>query len=836
MNRFLSQLLLFLLSCNLVWPLYSAEPTQPAGSAPALQAEGPESSTNVFEPLKPAPDDGKIAFTAAFMLEHNQFLRQHFNAAVSSKFLDKYLETYDPEHLRFLQADITGFEHYRTNLQRLTLDRRRPDTTPACEIFNRFMERLEQQVAYVDYLLDHERFTFDTDERVTINRKDLSYPKNLDEARKLWRDRLRAEYLQEKLVESSAEKKAARGLPKEAATNEVSRLSTFERASLPSTGVIVRNTGGTVPEASAKPKTGHEGIVEMLHRRYHRNLRALGELNDEDILGIYLTTLARVYDPHSDYMTHSQLENFAIQMNLRLEGIGAELRSEDGYCTVNKLLPGPAMKSKQIKENDRIVAVAQSNSPPVDLVDMRLNKAVQLIRGPKGTQVTLTIQPAGADASARRCLTLIRDEITLRDEEAKAKVIELPDAHGGNLRLGVIDLISFYAPMDLVGPHDRSSAPSTTADVRKLLDKLKKENVKGLILDLRHNGGGSLEEAIRLTGLFIKEGPVVQVRNWDGSVEKDMDPDSGIAYDGPLIVLTDRLSASASEILAGALQDYARGLIVGDSSTHGKGTVQSLVPLNVYYTNITRGPALGTDPGAMKITIKKFYRPSGASTQRTGVVPDIILPSVLGESKEIGESTLENALEADAVPSADYDRLNLVAPYLAELRKHSTQRLAADPEFAYIRQDIETYKKFEADKSVSLNEKQRLKQKEEDDAREKSRKKERLARKASPEIVHELTLLDADKPGLPPPVEKTNLVAKALSKREVSSSAGQTNASVGGQPPATGPLDDLGNDLDEEKPPAVDAALAEAEHILVDYLSVLPKTSLFTSGGITVER
>jgi carboxyl-terminal processing protease len=811
MNRFSSRMLLVLLSWNLAWPLFSAESPQPAGSQTTDQAGNSESSATVLTPLKPGPDDGKIAFTTAWMLEHSQFLRRNFDENVSSKFLDRYLETYDPERMHFLQADIAGFEHYRTNLHLLTLPfrGRRPDTSPACEVFNRFMERLKQQVAYVDQILDHERFTFDTDERVVLNRKELPYPKNMDEARKLWRDRLRAEYLQEKLAESGVKKKAAPGAPKEA------------------------DTGEAVPKVAAKPKSEHEEIVEILRRRYHRNLRLFGEFNDEDVLGFYLTALAHVYDPHSEYMTHSQLENFSIAMNLGLEGIGAELRSEDGYCTILHLLPGPALKSKQIKENDRIVAVAQSNSPPVDLVDMRLNKAVQLIRGPKGTQVTLTIQPAGADASARRCVTLIRDRIKLEDEEAKAKVIELPDGHGGNLRLGVIDLLSFYATMDLTGPHDRSEPKSTSVDVTKLLNKLKKENVKGVILDLRRNGGGSLEEAIRLTGLFIKEGPVVQVRNWDGLIEQDRDPDPGVVYDGPLIVLTSRLSASASEILAGALQDYARGLIVGDSSTHGKGTVQSLVGVNMYYTNMFHTAGLTNDPGAMKITIKKFYRPSGASTQRIGVVPDIILPSVMGESKEIGESTLENALEPDSVPSTDYERLNLVAPYLAELRKQSSQRLTADPEFAYVRQDIEIYKKFQADKSVSLNEKQRLKQKEEDDAREKTREKERLARKPWPEIVHELTLKEVDKPGLPPPAEKTNSVAKLLPYKDPSASVGQTNASVGAKAEARPLHDDLANDPEEENPPAVDATLAEAEHILVDYLSVLPEAKFFTSGRTT---
>jgi len=812
-NRLLFRTLGLLWCCHAAWPLLYAAPST------VVPAESTEALTNLFHPLKPGPDDGKIAFTAAWMLRHSQFLRRSFDAEVSRQFFDKYLEAYDPQHVHFLQTDIAALSFYRTNLDRLTVGRdpERSDTRAADQVFNLFMERLEQHVAYVDQLLDHENFTFDTDERVVVNRKDLPPPKDLEEARKLWRERLRAEYLQEKLAESGVKKKAAPGAPKEAAA------------------------GQAALKDGTKPKTEREKIVDVLRRRYHRTLRAFAEFDDEYVLGIYLTTLAHVYDPHSDYWTHSQLENFAIEMNLKLEGIGAKLRSEDGYCTIDELLArGPAIKSKQLKEGDRIVAVAQGDSPPVDLVDMRLDKAVQLIRGPKGTRVTLTIQPAGADASARRLVTLIRDEITLPDQEAKAKVIDAPNGHGGTVRLGVIDLPSFYAAMDLTGPGSRSDK-STSLDVRRFLSKFKKENVGGVILDLRRNGGGSLDEAIKLTGLFIREGPVVQVRNANGSIERDMDPDPGVAYDGPVIVLTSRFSASASEILAGALQDYARALIVGDTSTHGKGTVQSLVPVIVYYTNITRSPAPATDPGAMKITIKKFYRPSGASTQRNGVVPDIILPSVLGESKEIGERTLENALEADAVPSTEYDHFNLVAPYLPELRKLSAQRVAADPEYAYIRQDIETYHKLEADKSLSLNENQRLKQKEQDDAREKERDRERLARKPSPDIVYDLTLKQLDQPGLPPPVEKTNSMAKlTLTPPSIAGGAATgTDASAASRqsrPELRGIDDNPGGDLDADKSPPVDAALAETEHILVDYLSILPRTNFVTSGGTAANR
>jgi carboxyl-terminal processing protease len=463
----------------------------------------------------------------------------------------------------------------------------------------------------------------------------------------------------------------------------------------------------------------------------------------------------------------------------------------------------------------------------VDIVDMSLNKAVQLIRGPKGTEVRLTIIPAGADASTRTVVSLIRDEIPLEESAAKAKIIELPDTRGGNLRVGVIDLPSFYATFDASNSKDKPGPKSTTADVAKLLEKLKQENIAGLILDLRRNGGGSLEEAIKLTGLFIKTGPVVQVREVDGTVQEADDTDPSVLYDGPLVLLTSRHSASASEILAGALQDHGRALIVGDCSTHGKGTVQSVNQLRPFIR--TADSSLTNDPGALKLTIKKFFRPSGASTQLKGVVPDIVLPSIANESKDIGESALDNPLPWDTIPSAKYERLNLVEPYLAELRKRATERLGADKEFAYVRQDIEQFKKQQADKTLSLNEKQRLKEQDEAEARQKARDKERRARPPTQETVYELSLKQAAQPGLPPPVGKTNAAtATASSPAGVNPAIGATNTvtAAAGAPPRSGSPDDA----DAEQPPAPDATLLETEHILLDYLSLLPKGNLVTAG------
>jgi carboxyl-terminal processing protease len=446
---------------------------------------------------------------------------------------------------------------------------------------------------------------------------------------------------------------------------------------------------------------------------------------------------------------------------------------------------------------------------------MSISKAVQLIRGPKGTEVRLTISPAD-DRSARKVVKLIRDEIKLEDQEAKAKIIDMPGARGGTVRVGVIDLPSFYASFDPAHTRTNSEPKSTATDVSKLLKKLKEENVAGVVLDLRRNGGGSLEEAIRLTGLFIKEGPVVQIRDMDGSIEENADTDPSVVYGGPLVVLTSRFSASASEILAGALQDYGRALIVGDSSTHGKGTVQTVQPLAPYVQ--AAGLNLTNDPGAVKLTIKKFYRASGASTQLKGVNPDIVLPSVFNESKEIGESSFDNPMPWDTIRSAKFERMDMVSTFVPELKSLSAARIKENQDFRYIAEDIQEFKRIQADKTVSLNESERLKEKNEAKARQKAREKERLARPDPKETTYEITLKLAATPGLPPPVQKTNSVASVekngLPVAELEA-AGDAHEAI-----------DSSDEAEEEKPAAVDPALEEARHILVDYLGLLRRNSV----------
>jgi carboxyl-terminal processing protease len=397
----------------------------------------------------------------------------------------------------------------------------------------------------------------------------------------------------------------------------------------------------------------------------------------------------------------------------------------------------------------------------------------------------------------------------------------------------VIDLKSFYAPFDFSGPkspelaHERGEgAPvggkSTSEDVLRLINKLKQEKVQGIVLDLRYNGGGSLEEAVKLTGLFIKDGPVVQVKDYKGDIQKETDDDSSVAYDGPLIVLTSRFSASASEIVAGALQDYGRALVVGDSSTHGKGSVQSVN----FLQQIMNLPT-PNDPGALKLTIKKFYRASGASTQLRGVTPDIVLPSIFNESKEIGEASLDNPLAWDTVPPAKYEPYNMVTNYLSELRGASQKRLSNDKDYGYIREDIQIYNKRQADKTLSLNEKQRIKENEEDDARQKARKKERRSRPDPAEKVYELSLRQAAQPGLPAPVQRTNIVASTTTNLNGTGSVQISNSASTVTANSLPPVNS--EDDEDESPTAVDPALNEAEHILMDYVRLLKDHTLATT-------
>ncbi len=702
----------------------------------------------------PSEDDPAIAKVTARLLESQGYTGRHQPEEISNKFLTRYLETLDPNHLYFLQSDLAEFAPYRTDLETVTL--KSGDTHPAYLIFDRFQQRVQQRIAFAQELLKTNTFDFTGTDNYRWDRQKAPRPRDLDDAKQLWRQQLRYEYLQEKL-------------------------------------------------SSKKP----DEIVKTLSRRYERTLKAMKQWNSDQVLEIYLTALSHAYDPHSDYLGRHQMEDFSIAMNLSLFGVGATLVGEDGYCKIVDLVPGgPAARSKLLKVGDRIVAVAQDDKEPVDIIDMPLPDAVELIRGPKGTKVRLTIIPANStDSSVRKTIALVRDEIKLEDQAAKARVIDLGSGTTNTLRVGVIDLPSFYASGADGGSH--ASHKSATADVAKLIKKLKEETVQGIILDLRRNGGGSLEEAISLTGLFIKKGPVVQTRDIEGEVTPEYDPDPSVQYDGPLVLLTSDMSASASEILAGALQDYGRALIVGDTSTFGKGTVQSVLPLaNVMHK---LGMETHNDPGALKLTIRKFYRPSGASTQLKGVASDIVLPSPTAALK-IGEAEMADPLAWDTVPPAQYTQLNRVTPWLAELRAASAKRVSTNQDLIWTSQDMERIKQQLATPVVSLNEKDRIHEKDEDTARADARKKERASRPPSQQTQYEITLKNADIPGLPAP-----LTAASLS---------QTNS-----------VDELEADSDAPeqakaaKDQATDPTLEETKHILVDYIGVLQN-----SGDASVAR
>ncbi|MDB6170006.1 MAG: carboxyl-terminal protease [Verrucomicrobia bacterium] len=484
-----------------------------------------------------------------------------------------------------------------------------------------------------------------------------------------------------------------------------------------------------------------------VRKRYERMLKNLGEIEGNEVAELFLSNVARLYDPHSTYFSAETFEDFGIQMKLELVGIGAVLSVEDDYCTVKEIVPGgPADLSKQIKPGDKILSVAQPDSESVEVIGMKLRRIVERIRGSKGTKVTLTVQPADApDPSVRKQVTLVRDVVKLNDARAHAAVFDVPDAQGNKVPLGVISLPSFYGPAET----DSGSKASATKDVSELIDQLKTAGVRGLVLDLRHNGGGYLSEAIDLTGLFITEGPVVQVKNSLGEIQVDSDTDRGVKYDGPLAVLVDRFSASASEIVTGALQNYGRAIVVGDNSTHGKGSVQSIWEMKNLVPQLQRSPV---KTGAVKLTIQKYYLPNGSSTQLKGVVPDIVLPSI-DEYLPIGEGSLPHVLAWDVIPTSAFSGHPLEKRVLQPLRDASVTRQTQLSEFLYLRKNIDWFKMRQNQKIASLNLLNRREQKANDEAFKKAMEAEKAELAKGDFSYHELRLG-------PPPLPKPKPVRK----------------------------------------------------------------------------
>jgi carboxyl-terminal processing protease len=570
--------------------------------------------------------------------------RQHYRQAplddkLSSQIYERYLDALDGNRSYLLASDIAEFERYRYKLDDAI---KSADLEPAFAIFLRLQQRNRERIDYALGLLETEP-DFSLDEDFTFDRSDQPWPAGVDELDELWRKRVKSDALSLALA------------------------------------------GKDWPETQ-----------DVLRKRYQRLSKRIDQVSADDVFEIFMNAYSHVFDPHSNYLSPRNSEEYNIAMSLSYEGIGASLQLIDDYVTIVNILPGgPAAADGSIKPNDRITAVGQgSDGSFTDVVGWRLDDVVQLIRGPIDTVVRLQILPAGAMPGAPETVVeLVRNKVTL---EAQAARKELRTTTRGDeeVRIGIIDVPSFYQDYQarVAGESDYRS---TTRDVRRLIDELKSEGIETLVIDLRNNGGGHLSEATGLVGLFIEEGPVVQLRETGGRIEVLDDPEPGLAWDGPLVVLVNRASASASEIFAGAIQDYGRGLVVGQQ-TYGKGSVQNLYPLDRY----ALGPKSGF--GQLTVTIGKYYRVTGDSTQHRGVSPDIELPSLIS-TIDVGESTRDSALPWDRIRPADFSRRQGVESGLALIDRAHEARVRADADFTALQGDLESVERLRAQKTISLN-------------------------------------------------------------------------------------------------------------------------------------
>ncbi len=645
----------------------------------------------------------RTANTVARMLENEHFRQQPLDDTVSLQLLSAYIDALDYNRFFFVQSDIDEFQ--RLYGRSLDDDIKRGDLDAAYTIFGRYKQRVAERTAATEDLVADPNL-IDPTHSVEISREDSPWPRDEAEAQRLWRDRVAADLLQERLkLETLDNETAEEGAAAAESTDDAPR-SLFDKT----------------PE-------------ELVISRSERLLKSVEDKGRADQATDFLSALAMVYDPHSEYLSQRELKNFEINMALELVGIGALLDADGAYARVQDLVPGgPAERDGRLKPKDRIAAVAQGQNDFLDTVDMPLDEVVDLIRGKKGTTVRLLVLPGTAtDPSERQIVEIVRDEVQLKDAEASAQIIEHTGEDGEVLRLGWLTLPSFYADISQSRSSDSASA---TGDVRRLLRRLQQEKIAGLVVDLSRNGGGSLDEAVDLTGLFIRKGPVVQTKFSNGAIKPTYDGDARIVYDGPLVVLTSRFSASASEIFAAALQDYGRAVVVGDESTFGKGTVQTIFRLDnaIPFLGLSSG-----NEGALRFTIQKFYRIAGGSTQFRGVLSDIVLPSTT-DYNEVGESSLDHALPYDEVDPMAYDRVAEIAPIVRRLALRSAERVAANSEFQYIKQDMQRFRERMDANRISLDMEQRLAELRADDAREKQRTEERASRETPADTVYKLTL------------------------------------------------------------------------------------------------
>lgn len=591
--------------------------------------------------LAPVEKHKRATQIITHIINSYHYKKKELNDELSSEILDRYLENLDPNRSYFLAEDIRQFDQYRKQLDDALSDE---DLAPAFVIFKQFRKRVDERVDYAVSLLDTD-FSFDQPEDYTFDRRDLPWPASIDKMNELWRQRIKNDILNLRLAKKQPEE-----------------------------------------------------YISTLRKRYDRIRTSTYQLDANDIFQTFINSYTTSIEPHTSYFSPRTSENFDISMRLSLEGIGAVLTSDNDYTVVQQIVAGgPADLSQQLHEEDKITGVGQGGRGEIiDVIGWRLDDVVDLIRGPKDTVLRLEILPknTGPEGPAK-VITLTRNKIKLEEQAAKSAIIEIP---GGKQRVGVIIVPTFYIDFAAQSRGD-VDYKSTTHDVRRLIADLKKQSVEGLIIDLRGNGGGSLSEALELTGLFIPEGPIVQTKDSSGRVEINNDPDPGLEYSGPLAVLVDRNSASASEIFAGAIQDYQRGIIIGEP-TFGKGTVQNVVDLNRFVRDTEE------DHGRLKTTIAQFFRISGGSNQFKGVIPDVAFPTAQ-DAGEYGERSLDNALPWDQVQPAEYIKVNAPVDKFSSVLAGHKQRIKSNRAFQLLLEELNLVEATNTRKSTSLLESKR---------------------------------------------------------------------------------------------------------------------------------
>lgn len=592
--------------------------------------------------LTPKPIYADEARLIVRILDAFHYKPIELNDSLSSVILEEYIKALDNNKSYFLASDIEDFEKYRFTIDDLT---KAGDIKPAYDIYNKFKQRFNERMQYVQDTLVNTSFDFEVEESYDTDRSDNEWAEDRDQLNEVWR----------KVVKNQA--------------------------------LSLKLSGKSDDE-----------LQDIVRKRYDRFSKSFNHNNPQDIFELFMNTLTSTYDPHTNYFSPVTSDKFKQSMSLSLEGIGARLQTENDFTKVVQVLPGgPADKSNSIQQGDRIIGVAQGeDGEMVDVIGWRIDDVVGLIKGPKGTTVKLELLPAETGVNGpSKTLTLVRDKIKLEDQQAKKEIIPI-EKDGKHYKMGIISIPTFYMDFEAYQKGDPDYT-STTRDVKKLITELQEANVDGVLIDLRNNGGGSLAEAIDLTGLFIDEGPVVQIRNKSNKIEVGTDDDREFLYSGPLTVLINRFSASASEIFAGAIQDYGRGLIVGEQ-TFGKGTVQSMVDLAKYLPDSDH-----EEVGQLKLTLQKFYRVTGSSTQHQGVSPDVELPSAFS-AEQFGESANPAALPWDRIKATHYKpTTNINQTLISEIKHEHLKRMQTDPNLISLIEETDELRENLQNSVISLN-------------------------------------------------------------------------------------------------------------------------------------